>query len=115
MPLSVGLAVFLIMATWRWGRKATFNAYAARSTLTMQDLVDLHRSCTVFLERNALILAPTQVRHLTDNAPMLVQLLCGLHVSIPRILGTRGDIPKTRVGQVQSADIDKPGSDSKCR
>ena len=75
VPLCVGLTVFLIMATWRWGRKATFNAYAARSTLTMQELVDLHRSCTAFMERNALVLAPTQVRHLTDNAPTLVQLL----------------------------------------
>ena len=75
VPIFVGLAVFLIMATWRWGRKATFSAYAARSTLTMQELVDLHRSCTAFVERNALVLAPTQVRHLSDNAPTLVQLL----------------------------------------
>ena len=26
VPLSVGLVVFLVMATWRWGRKATFAA-----------------------------------------------------------------------------------------
>ena len=30
VPLSVGIAAFLVMATWRWGRKATFAAYAAR-------------------------------------------------------------------------------------
>jgi KUP system potassium uptake protein len=35
VPLSVGVAAFLTMATWRWGRKATLGAYAARSTLTM--------------------------------------------------------------------------------
>jgi len=49
VPLSVGVAVFLIMVTWRWGRKATFAAYAARSTLTMQEVIDLHRSSTNFL------------------------------------------------------------------
>jgi KUP system potassium uptake protein len=57
VPLSVGVAAFLVMATWRWGRKATFAAYAARSTMTMAELVALHRG-TSFLERNALIMAP---------------------------------------------------------
>jgi len=38
------------------GRKATFAAYAARSTMTMADVVALHRSGTSFLERNALIM-----------------------------------------------------------
>ena len=27
IPLLVGVAVFAVMATWRWGRKATFAAY----------------------------------------------------------------------------------------
>jgi hypothetical protein len=31
------------------------------------------------------------------------------------IVPASGDITKTRMGQVQSVDIDKPGSDSKCR
>jgi KUP system potassium uptake protein len=75
VPLSVGTAAFLVMATWRWGRKATFAAYAARSTLTMADVVKLHRSCTTFFERNALIMAPVPVRHPKDRAPVLVGLL----------------------------------------
>jgi len=75
VPLSVGVAAFLTMATWRWGRKATFAAYAARSTLTMAELVALHRSGTAFLERNALIMAQVRVRHPTDRAPALVGLL----------------------------------------
>ena len=48
VPLSVGVAAFLVMATWRWGRKATFAAYAARSTMTMAELVKIHRSGTAF-------------------------------------------------------------------
>ena len=86
VPLSAGVAAFLTMATWRWGRKATFGAYAARSTLTMAEVVALHRSGTVFLERNALIMAPVQVRHPTDRAPALVGLLWERYGILPRNL-----------------------------
>ena len=63
------------MATWRWGRKATFAAYAARSTHTMAEVVALHHSGTTFLERNALIMSPVPVRRASDRAPALVGLL----------------------------------------
>ena len=86
VPLAVGVAAFLVMATWRWGRKATFAAYAARSTLTMADVVALHRSGTSFLERNALIMAPVRVRHPTDRAPALVGLLWERYGILPRNL-----------------------------
>ena len=86
MPLSVGAVAFLAMATWRWGRKATFAAYAARSTLSMAELVALHRSGTTFLERNALIMAPVQVRHPADRAPALVGLLWERYGILPRNL-----------------------------
>jgi KUP system potassium uptake protein len=86
VPLSVGVATFLTMATWRWGRKATFAAYAARSTLTMDEVVALHRSCATFLERNALIMSPTQIRHGTDGAPALVGLLWERYGILPRNL-----------------------------
>jgi KUP system potassium uptake protein len=86
VPLSVGLVVFLLMATWRWGRKATFGAYAARSTLTMLDVVTLHRSSPAFLERNALIMSPLHVRHPTDRAPALVGLLWERYGILPRNL-----------------------------
>ena len=29
VPVSVGIGLFLVMITWRWGRKATFAAYSA--------------------------------------------------------------------------------------
>ncbi len=86
VPLTVGLAVFLAMATWRWGRKATFAAYAARSQLTMGDVVDLHRSCGSFVERNALVMAPAAVRRMTDRAPALVGLLWDRYGVFPRNL-----------------------------
>jgi len=86
IPLGIGVVSFLIMATWRWGRKATFAAYEARSTITMADVVELHRTSANFIERNALVLTPTQVRHPTDQAPTLVSLLWDRYGILPRNL-----------------------------
>jgi KUP system potassium uptake protein len=86
VPLTVGCAAFLVMATWRWGRKATFAAYAARSSLTMAELVHLHRTSAHFIERNALIMAPNPVHHPGDRAPALVRLLIERYGMLPRNL-----------------------------
>jgi KUP system potassium uptake protein len=84
VPLAVGAAAFLTMATWRWGRKATFAAYAERSSMTMAELVQLHRDGRHFIERNALIMAPNRLRHPTDFAPALVSLLHDRYGILPR-------------------------------
>jgi KUP system potassium uptake protein len=86
VPLSVGVVVFLVMATWRWGRKATFAAYSAKSTMIMAELVSLHRACKVFMERNAVIMAATPLRALGDRAPALMQMLWERHGILPRNL-----------------------------
>jgi KUP system potassium uptake protein len=86
VPLSVGAALFVVMATWRWGRKATFAAYAAKSTMTMAELVELHRGCDVFMERNAVVMAATPVRDLQDRAPAIMQMLWERHGILPRNL-----------------------------
>ena len=58
VPIAVGAVAFATMATWRWGRKATYAAHNAKATLTMSEVVTLHRASTTFLERNALIMSP---------------------------------------------------------
>jgi KUP system potassium uptake protein len=63
VPLSVGAVLFVVMVTWRWGSKATFAAYSAKSTMTMSELVTLHRACGAFMERNAVVMAATPVHH----------------------------------------------------
>jgi KUP system potassium uptake protein len=86
VPLSVGVAVFVVMTTWRWGRKATFAAYAAKPTMTMAELVDLHRGCKTFMERNAVIMSPKPMRLPGDHAPALMQMLWERHGILPRNL-----------------------------
>jgi KUP system potassium uptake protein len=86
VPLSVGIAVFIVMTTWRWGRKATFAAYSAKSTMTMAELIDLHRDCKVFMERNAVVMSPKPVRKPADRTPALIQMLWERHGILPRNL-----------------------------
>ena len=86
VPLSVGALAFLVMGTWKWGRKATFAAYAARSTMTMAELVELHRQGAHYLERNALVMAPHPLRNSSDRAPALVSLLWERYGLLPRHL-----------------------------
>lgn len=86
VPLAVGAALFLVMTTWRWGRKATFAAYSARPAMTMAELVALHRDCKVFVERNALVMSPKPVKLPADRAPALIQMLWERHGILPRNL-----------------------------
>jgi KUP system potassium uptake protein len=86
VPLSVGVAVFAVMTTWRWGRKATFAAYTAKPTMTMAELVALHRKCEVFMERNAVVMSPKPLRLPGDRTPALIQMLWERHGILPRNL-----------------------------
>ena len=77
IPFSIGLVLFLVMRTWRWGRKATFAAYSAKPTMSMAELVRLHRRCEEFLERNALLMVPKPLRSEHDHTPALLQIAVG--------------------------------------
>jgi KUP system potassium uptake protein len=86
IPLCVGFALFGIMMTWRWGRKATFAAYSAKHTMKMSELIAHKRRATVFLERNALLMVPKPLRSEHDNTPALLQLLWDRYAMVPRNL-----------------------------
>ncbi len=86
VPLCVGALLFLMMATWRWGRKATFAAYSAKQTMSMAELVRLRRDSTHFMERTAVLMAPKPLRHETDRTPALLQLLWDRYGILPRNL-----------------------------
>jgi KUP system potassium uptake protein len=86
VPLGLGVAVFLVMATWRWGRKATFAGYSAKATMTVAELVELHRRSSHFLERTAVLMVPKPVRQPRDNTPALLQLLWDRYELLPRNL-----------------------------
>ena len=84
VPMTMGLLVFLVMVTWRWGRKATFAAYASHTSMTMRELVALHRSQDWYIERNAVIMAAQPLRALSDRGPALMGLLWERNGVLPR-------------------------------
>ncbi len=86
VPIAVGAVAFAMMATWRWGRKATYAAHNAKATLTMSEVVSLHRASRTFLERNAVIMSPRPVRGLADRAPSLIRLIAERTGMLPRNL-----------------------------
>ena len=86
IPLGIGLAVFAVMLTWRWGRRATFAAYEAKRTMTMGKLVELHKSERSYTERIGLLMAPRHLTSLNDKAPALVQLMYDRYGILPRHL-----------------------------
>ncbi len=86
IPLLVGLAVFAVMATWRWGRKATFAAYQAKDRMSIGDLVAMHRASTHFMERNAIVMSPRTLNSLVDRAPALMQMIWDRYGVLPRHL-----------------------------
>jgi KUP system potassium uptake protein len=86
VPLSVGIVVFLIMVTWRWGRTITYTAYSAQSTMTMHDLIKLHRDATTYIERTAILMAPASVDAHSKRTPTLLQMLWNRQGALPRNL-----------------------------
>ncbi len=86
IPLSIGLAVFAVMRTWRWGRKATTTAYKAKRTMTMKTLVDFHKKEKTYIERIALLMTPKHLASPNDTAPALLQLLHDRNGILPRHL-----------------------------
>lgn len=86
VPLGIGVVLSVVMATWRWGRKATFAAYSAKQTLTVAELVRLHREARFFTERTAVLMAAKPLRHETDRTPALLQMLWDRSGVLPRNL-----------------------------
>ncbi len=84
VPLTLGIVLFVVMTTWRWGRKATFAAYSSKRTMTMKELVEHKEKATVSFDRNAILMVPKPLRHMHDNTPALLQLLLDRYGLLPR-------------------------------
>jgi KUP system potassium uptake protein len=84
--MLVGVATFAVMATWRWGRKATFAAYEARSTMTLAELVEKHRASEAYIERSAVVMSPNSLNSLEDRVPALAQMMWDRSGVLPRHL-----------------------------
>jgi KUP system potassium uptake protein len=75
------------MATWRWGRKATFAAYQAKPTMTVAELIRLHReSKPLHGAHRGADGAQSLCGGQADRTPALLQLIWDRHGLLPRNL-----------------------------
>ncbi|MFO0693852.1 MAG: KUP/HAK/KT family potassium transporter [Polyangiales bacterium] len=86
IPLTIGLLLFVVMVTWRWGRKATFAAYSSKQTMTVGELVELKENETNLLDRTLVLMVPKPLRSLDDNTPALLQFFWDRYGVLPRHL-----------------------------
>ncbi|TDR79919.1 KUP system potassium uptake protein [Paludibacterium purpuratum] len=86
VPVSIGLVVFVIMATWQWGRQATSAAYTRKQTMNITELIELHRGSEHFVERNAILMIPRAPHKPHDHTPALLQLIWNRYGVLPRNL-----------------------------
>ncbi len=86
VPLTIGITVFLVMSTWRWGRKITYAGYSAKHTMSMPELIALHRGSANFIERTAILMVPAPVHEGSERTPALLQLLWDRLGVLPRHL-----------------------------
>jgi KUP system potassium uptake protein len=84
--LSIGLAIFLVMLTWNWGRRITLAAYRTKSSMKMAELIDIHRVSTHFIDRTAILMVPARAPVQADGerTPTLFQLLWTRQGLLPR-------------------------------
>ncbi len=86
IPCAIALALFLVMLTWRWGRKATFAAYSNLKTLTIQELVQLRIQEHRVLDRNVLMMVTREIDSLEDQCPAILQQFWERYRVLPRNL-----------------------------
>lgn len=86
VPCSVAVFVFIIMVTWRWGRKATFNAYSSLKTIPIREMLAMQEVKTHLLDRNVLMMVPREIDSIDDNSPAILQQFWQRYRLIPKNL-----------------------------
>jgi KUP system potassium uptake protein len=84
VPIAIGIVLYIIMSTWRWGKRywdATLSSY---STITMGDALELKQHQQYPFERSLLILTNHHAKQLTDKIPPLLELFINRYHSLPK-------------------------------
>lgn len=79
----VGLVVFFVMWSWKWGRKATFATYASMPSISIRDLIDIKEKAQTMLRKNVIFMAQKSLKDMDDKTPPLVQMYLNRHHFVP--------------------------------
>lgn len=99
IPILIGLLLFLIMATWQWGRKLVRVAFDSYATMkNMEWLLNLKRRVEesggilkdqrvrklVEIDRAVIFMVSHSIRSLSDNVPITLRIYLKRTGAIPR-------------------------------
>ena len=74
IPLSICIAILIIMKTWRWGRASIKKTFAEYPKMQMKDLVEIMQNSTMLIPRTIIIMTPDYISSTEDNIPTLKQM-----------------------------------------
>lgn len=84
IPMGIGILLFLVMNTWKWGRIQTNNAYSDQKTMTVKELIALKNKLPNPIERTIVFMAPKPIRTTSDNTPALLQFFYERYGTFPK-------------------------------
>lgn len=85
VPVTVGLILFTIMRTWRWGRKHWRETLAKHAKMTIGEVLARKQRQKHSLERSLLLLThEKQAMNKNDQAPALLQLFINQYHLLPK-------------------------------
>ncbi len=83
IPLGIGLLLYFIMTTWKWGKTQTAAAVFKYPSMTVQQLITRAKNSKAFIPKTAIIMSPDPVVTLTEEIPTLNQLLTERYELLP--------------------------------
>ncbi len=83
VPLTIGVVLYIIMVTWRWGKRYWNATLDDLSTITMADALELKQHQSHSSERSLLILTNHHATKLTDKVPPLLELFINRYHTLP--------------------------------
>ena len=86
VPLSIGIVLFLVMGTWRWGKSHVRRTFLSHSNMTMRSLLSIKQDQIAHETANLLVLTMHTPTSLDDPVPPLVELFFRKFKTMPRHL-----------------------------
>ena len=87
VPFGVGVILFIIMTTWRWGRHLTRDAYNNYPRMSVSELVRIKSTPkTKIFEKSAIMMSANSVTSLDDRVPPIMQFFWERYETLPQDL-----------------------------
>lgn len=73
IPLTIGLVIFGLIETWKWGRAHTIRAFDKSPIMTVKNLIKIQNATKVDLKRTMIFMTRKPILNDTDPLPIQVQ------------------------------------------